>query len=174
MKFLKKVILVTILLFIFFPAIADDNIAYLDMNIIMFKSLAGQSIQKQLETKHKKNIENFKKSEKSFKDKEEKILTKKNVLSKEDYEKEILKLRTEVKDFRITRKEAIDSLTKKRLESIQKLLKSISPILGEYSKEKNISIIFDQKYIIVGKTDLNITNEILELLDNKVKKISLD
>ncbi len=174
MKFLKKVILVTILLFIFFPAIADDNIAYLDMNIIMFKSLAGQSIQKQLETKHKKNIENFKKSEKSFKDKEEKILTKKNVLSKEDYEKEILKLRTEVKDFRITRKEAIDSLTKKRLESIQKLLKSISPILWEYSKEKNISIIFDQKYIIVGKTDLNITNEILELLDNKVKKISLD
>ncbi len=174
MKFLKKVILVTILLFIFFPAIADDNIAYLDMNIIMFKSLAGQSIQKQLETKHKKNIENFKKSEKSFKDKEEKILTKKNVLSKEDYEKEILKLRTEVKDFRITRKEAIDSLTKKRLESIQKLLKSISPILGEYSKEKNISIIFDQKYIIVGKTDLNITTEILELLDNKVKKISLD
>jgi outer membrane protein len=174
MKFLKKVILVTILLFIFFPAIADDNIAYLDMNIIMFKSLAGQSIQKQLETKHKKNIENFKKSEKSFKDKEEKILTKKNVLSKEDYEKEILKLRTEVKDFRITRKEAIDSLTKKRLESIQKLLKSISPILGEYSKEKNISIIFDKKYIIVGKTDLNITNEILELLDNKVKKISLD
>ena len=122
MKFLKEVILTIILLFIFFPVSAEDNIAYLDISLMMSKSLAGQSIQKQLEIKHKKNIENFKKKEKEFKDKEEKILAKKNVLSKEDYENEISKLRTEVKDFRIKRKEAIDSLTKKRLESIQRLL----------------------------------------------------
>ena len=174
MKFLKEVILTIILLFIFFPVSAENNIAYLDISLMMSKSLAGQSIQKQLEIKHKKNIENFKKKEKEFKDKEEKILAKKNVLSKEDYENEISKLRTEVKDFRIKRKEAIDSLTKKRLESIQKLLDILSPILEEYSKEKNISVIIDKKYIIVGKTELNITNEILNLLDAKVKKISLD
>ena len=174
MKFLREIILTIILLFIFFPASAENNIAYLDISLMMSKSLAGQSIQKQLEIKHKKNIENFKKKEKEFKDKEEKILAKKNVLSKEDYEKEISKLRIEVKDFRIKRKEAIDSLTKKRLESIQNLLDILSPILGEYSKEKNISVIIDKKYIIVGKTELNITNEILNLLDEKVKKISLD
>ena len=174
MKFLREVILTIILLFIFFPVSAENNIAYLDISLMMSKSLAGQSIQKQLEIKHKKNIENFKKKEKEFKDKEEKILAKKNVLSKEDYENKISKLRTEVKDFRIKRKEAIDSLTKKRLESIQNLLDILSPILGEYSKEKNISVIIDKKYIIVGKTELNITNEILNLLDEKVKKISLD
>ena len=174
MKFLREIILTIILFFIFFPASAENNIAYLDISLMMSKSLAGQSIQKQLETKHKKNIENFKKKEKEFKDKEEKILAKKNVLSKVDFEKKISKLRTEVKDFRIKRKEAIDSLTKKRLESIQNLLDILSPILGEYSKEKNISVIIDKKYIIVGKTELNITNEILNLLDEKVKKISLD
>ena len=139
MKFLREVILTIILLFIFFPASAENNIAYLDISLMMSKSLAGQSIQKQLEIKKKKNIENFKKKEKEFKDKEEKILAKKNVLSKEDYEKEISKLRTEVKDFRIKRKEAIDTLTKKRLESIQKLLDILSPILGEYSKSELIS-----------------------------------
>ena len=174
MKFLREVILTIILLFIFFPVSAENNIAYLDISLMMSKSLAGQSIQKQLEIKHKKNIESFKEKEKEFKDKEEKILAKKNVLSKKDYEKEISKLRTEVKDFRIKRKESIDTLTKKRLESIQKLLDILSPILGEYSKEKNISVIIDKKYIIVGKTELNITNEILNLLDEKVKKISLD
>ena len=174
MKFLREIILTIILLFIFFPVSAQNNIAYLDISLMMSKSLAGQSIQKQLEIKHKKNIENFKKKEKEFKDKEEKILAKKNVLSKEDYEKEISKLRTEVKDFRIKRKEAIDTLTEKRLESIKKLLDILSPILGEYSKEKNISVIIDKKYIIVGKTELNITNEILNLLDEKVKKIGLD
>ena len=174
MKFLREVILTIILLFIFFPVNAENNIAYLDISLMMSKSLAGQSIQKQLEIKHKKNIKNFKEKEKVFKDKEEKILAKKNVLSKVDFEKEISKLRTEVKDFRIKRKESIDTLTKKRLESIQKLLDILSPILGEYSKEKNISVIIDKKYIIVGKTELNITNEILNLLDAKVKKITLD
>jgi len=174
MKFLKKVIFVTVFLFAFFPAIAENNIAYLDMNLIMYKYLKGQTISKQLEKRHKKNITNFEKSEKSLKDKEKKILAKKNVLSKNDYEEEISKLRTEVKNFRSTRKEAIDLLTTKRLESIQKLLEHISPILGKYSEEQNISIIFDKKNIIIGKTDLNITNEILKILDDKIDEISLN
>ena len=101
MKFLKKFVLTIILLFVFFPVSAENNVAYLDITLMMSKSLAGQSIQKQLEKKHKKNIEVFKQTEEEFKQKEEKILSKKNVLSKEDYEKEISKLRTEVKDFRI-------------------------------------------------------------------------
>ncbi len=174
MKFLKKIVLTTILLFIFFPVNAKDNIAYLDMSLMMSKSLAGQSIQNQLDKNHKKNIEDFSKKEKIFKEKEQKILKKKNVLSKEDYENEISKLRTEVKNFRIKRKETIDSLTKKRLESIKQLLDILSPILGEYAKEKDISVIIDKKYIIAGKIELNITNVILKLLDDKVKKISVD
>ena len=174
MKFLKKIILTTILLFIFFPVNAEDNIAYIDMSLMMSKSLAGQSIQKQLDKSHKKNIEDFSKKQKIFKEKEEKIVSKKNVLSKEEYENEISKLRKEVKNFRIKRTEAIDSLTKKRLDSIQKLLDILSPILGDYAKEKNISVIMDKKYIIAGKTELNITNDILKLLDDKVKKINLD
>jgi outer membrane protein len=174
MKFLKKIVLTTILLFIFFTVNAKDNIAYLDMSLMMSKSLAGQSIQNQLDKNHKKNIEDFSKKEKIFKEKEQKILKKKNVLSKEDYENEISKLRTEVKNFRIKRKETIDSLTKKRLESIKQLLDILSPILGEYAKEKDISVIIDKKYIIAGKIELNITNVILKLLDDKVKKISVD
>ena len=74
MKFLKKIILITILLFIFFPVNAEDNIAYLDMSLMMSKSLAGQSIQNQLDKNHKKNIEDFSKKEKIFKEKEQKIL----------------------------------------------------------------------------------------------------
>ena len=49
MKFLKKVILTTLLLFVFLPANAEDKLVYLDMSLMMSKSLAGQSIQKQLE-----------------------------------------------------------------------------------------------------------------------------
>ena len=54
------------------------------------------------------------------------------------------------------------------------ILKTLSPILTEYSKNNNISIIMDKKNIIIGKTELNITKEILILLDEKIKKIKLN
>ena len=57
---------------------------------------------------------------------------------------------------------------------MQEIIKTLSPILANYSKEKDISIIMDKKNIIVGKTELNLTNEILKLLDNKIKKINLN
>ena len=57
---------------------------------------------------------------------------------------------------------------------MEKILKVLSPILTEYSKERNISIVMDKKYIIVGKTELNLTDEILKLLDSKIKKINVD
>ena len=57
---------------------------------------------------------------------------------------------------------------------MEKILKDLSPILAEFSKENNISIIIDKKNIIVGKTELNITEKILNVLDSKIKKIKLN
>jgi len=37
-----------------------------------------------------------------------------------------------------------------------------------------LTFIIDQKNIIIGKTDLNITNEILKLLDQKLKKVKIN
>ena len=154
--------------------LANGNVAFIDVQYIMENSLAGQSLKKQLETIHKKNLKTFKQKEDDLKKKETEILKKKNVLSKEDFQKEITDLRNSVKEYNTERNEKINSLTKKRLELMEKILKVLSPILTEYSKEKNISIVMDKKYIIVGKTELNLTDDILKLLNNKIKKINLN
>ena len=101
-------------------------------------------------------------------------MAKKNILSKEEFQKEISILRNEVKNYNNERNEKINSLTKKRLQSMEQILKNLSPLLAEFSKENNISIIMDKKNIIVGKTELDITEEILKLLDSKIKKIKLN
>ena len=172
----KKFVLILFFYLNFFnlSAFSNDKIVYLDIDFIMSNSKVGKYVNKKIEEIHKKNITSFKKMEDDLKEDESKIVKKRSVLSKEDFQKEISKLRAEVKDFRIKRKEAIDPLTQKRLESIQKLLEILSPILGDYAEENNISVIIDKKYIIVGKTELNVTNDILDLLDKKVKKINLD
>ncbi len=174
MKFLKFFLIILLLQITTNIVYAESKVAFLDMQFIMDKSLAGQSLKKQLENLHKKNLDDFNKKESELKKKEQEILDKKNILSKEEFQKEISKLRNEVKDYNNNRNEKINSLTKKRLESMEKIIKSLSPILADYSKEKNISLIIDKKNIIVGKTELNITNEILKILDNKIKKVKLN
>tara|TARA_Y100000817_G_C16727022_1_gene486246 strand:- start:131 stop:655 length:525 start_codon:yes stop_codon:yes gene_type:complete len=155
-------------------ALAESKVAFIDMQYIMDNSLAGKSLKKQLENLHKKNLDHFKKEEDLLKKKEQEVLSKKNILSKEEFQEEISDLREKVKKYQSERNEKINSLTKKRLSSMETIIKNLSPILAEYSKESNISIIMDKKNIIVGKTELDITKKILVLLDEKIKKIKLN
>ena len=172
---IHKIFIIFLLLQIFtINTYAQGKVAFIDMQYIMENSLAGQSLKKQLENTHKKNLDSFKKKEEVLKKKEQDVLAKKNILSNDEFQKEISNLRNEVKKYNDERNEKINSLTKKRLESMEIILKNLSPLLTEYSKEKNISLIMDKKNIIIGKTELNITKEILILLDEKIKKIKLN
>ena len=115
MKHLKIFIISYLIFSISNFAFGETKVAFIDMQYIMNNSLAGQSIKKQLEDQHKKNLNNFKKNEDTLKKKEKEILSKKNILSKEEFEKEISSLRSEVKKYNNERNEKIGSLTQKRL-----------------------------------------------------------
>ena len=54
-------------------------------------------------------------------------------------------------------------------KQISNLMKSINPIIAEYVKEKSINIVLDKKNILIGKTNYDITKDILVLVDNKIK-----
>ena len=85
---MKLRILFLIIFFIFFskaPVLAENKTVYLDLNIIMSNSIAGKSINSQLEKKHKKNIKNFEKIEEELKREEAEIISQKSVISKEEF-----------------------------------------------------------------------------------------
>ena len=56
---------------------------------------------------------------------------------------------------------------------MKKILGEINLILSKYSEENQLTFIIDQKNIIIGQTNLNVTDEILKKLNSKLKKISL-
>ena len=70
-------------------------------------------------------------------------------------------------------KEKIIKLNKLKDESAKLILKNINEIISEYSTKNSISMIVEKKSIIIGKSELNITNDILDLLNKKIKKIDL-
>jgi len=174
MKYLVKIFVIIIFLFCNNLSYAENLIVYIDMEKILNESKSGMSINKQLEKIHKMNIKEFKKIEDELKKKEESIIAQKNILSKEDYAKKIKILRDNTNSYRKNRQEKINLLTKKRMESSSKLLSIINPILSDYSKANNISIILQKKNVVLAKTDLNITNKIIDILNSKIESINLN
>ena len=83
-------------------------------------------------------------------------------------------IQNKISDYKQNRQKKIDSISKKKIEATSKLLKEITPILTEYSKKNKISIILKKKDIVLGRTDLDITNEIIDIINSKVKKINLN
>ena len=175
MKYFEK--LFVIVFFCFFSNLSYAEkiiITYIDMDKIMNNSVAGKKFTKSLEDLHKSNIEKYKKIEKDLKDKENKILSQKNVLSKDEFNKKVSDLRSEAKDYRDQRTDSINKLNDMRLKGTSKLINLINPILAEYSKENNISMILQKKSIVIGKSDLEITDKILKIVNQKIDKIALD
>ena len=169
--------LLLLIFFIFFSKISlshEKTIVYIDLNKIMNNSIAGKSITSQLENNHKKNISKFKNIEEELKKEESEIILQKNVITKEEFEKKIIDLRDKANKFRKERNDNINNLNNQRLEATSKMITLVRPILSEFSDKNSISLIIDKKNIIIGKTLLDITDDILKIIDEKIGKIQLD
>ena len=171
-----KKILISILLFILIlaPGYSSEKIVYLDVEKIMQQSIAGKSIIAQLKKKRELSISKFKKKEKEIIDKEKKLISQKNVLSKEEFESKIKELRNEISNYQKERNKTSNEIAKQRVNASTKLIKKLSPILEEYSKKNSIKIIVQKKHIVMGKKEDDITKDILDLVNQKVKSIKLD
>ena len=66
------------------------------------------------------------------------------------------------------------NLIKKKINATEQLFKSIEPILIDYSNKNSISIFLQKKNIVIGKSELNKTSEILKIVNQKIKKIELN
>jgi len=150
------------------------SVVYIDMDKVMNETVAGKSIVEELEKIHKINIAEFEKIEDKLKSEETTILSKKNILSNDEYIKEVNLLKKKINDYKENRKKKIDLVAKKKSEGTLKILKLLNPILADYSTENNISIIMRKKDLVIARSDLDITIEIIDLVNSKVKKINLN
>ena len=169
-------ILASILLYILIsvPGYSSEKIVYLDVEKIMQQSTAGKSIIAQLKKKREASISKFKKKEKDIIDKEKKLIAQKNVLNKEEFEKKIIELRKEISNYQKERNKKSNEIARSRVNASTKLISKLTPILEEYSKKNSIRIIIQKKNIVIGKKEDDITKDILELVNQKVKNIKID
>ena len=169
---MKKIFLFVVLLFLQINY-AFANIAYVDMQKILSTSNPGKSILTQLSELNNKNKKNFKIKEEQLKIKEQKVISQKNIISEKEFQSNINSLKIEIANFNKERNDIFSSFNKLKIDNTNKLLKLINPILVEYSQKKSITMILRKKNIIMGKTELDITNEIITLINTNIKKFKI-
>ena len=153
---------------------AAENIVYLDIEKLIHSSKAGKIIDENIKKNHKTNLDIFEKKENELKGEETKIISQKNILNEEEFKKKIDNLKKKVINYQNDRKQKINELNLLKSELTKKLLSHLNPILAEYSDKNSISLIVDKKTIVLGKTELDITEKIVKLLNEKVKEIKLN
>ena len=171
MKFFFSIFLIY---FLFInTAKSEQTIAFIDMDRIITTSNSGSSIFKQLKNINNKNLKFLKTEEEKFKKKEEKLISKKNIISEEDFNTKVVSLKSEIKDYNVNRKEINISFNELKIDSTNKLLELINPILIKFSQDKKISIIFQKKNLVIGIKELDITDEIIKIMNDNIKDFKI-
>ena len=63
-------------------------------------------------------------------------------------------------------------MNNKKISYRNKFIELLNPIIAEYASENNIDIVFRKEQMIVGKTELDISEPILSIVNKKIKKIN--
>ena len=175
MKYSVKFFVVTFLLLvsIHVSAEAESKIVYLDMKFILNNSKAGKGAQDFLQKSFKENQKKFIDKENKLKEEEADLISKKTILTKEEYQKKTDELRKKVIDYQSQRRLSLEKITNQRTSSRQKLLEKLDPIIATYIKENDISLVIDKKNVLGGKKELDITNIIVEKLNKEFPSLNL-
>jgi outer membrane protein len=163
----------SIFLFFINPVNSEQNIAFINMDKVISTSKAGSSILKQLTDLNNKNLQFLKKEEKKFKEKETKLISQKNIISETDFQNKVNELKSEIKNYNLNRDKMINEFNKLKVDNTNNLLKLINPILLKFSDDKEISIVLQKKDLVVAKSELDITDDIIKIVNVEVKELKI-
>tara|TARA_B110000459_G_C16578011_1_gene479808 strand:+ start:990 stop:1505 length:516 start_codon:yes stop_codon:yes gene_type:complete len=152
---------------------AEQKIVFLNMDRIVSTSSVGLSILKQLKDLSDKNTALLNKKEKNFKEKETKLISQKNIISETEFKNKVNQLKKQINEHNINRNKLITDFNRLKIQNTNKLLKLINPILLKFSNDNAISFILQKKNLVIGKTEFDITDKILKIVNNDVKEFKI-
>jgi Skp family chaperone for outer membrane proteins len=152
---------------------SKNNVYYIDIDYVLTNTIIGKSLLANLKEEEKLIINKIKDNDEKFKTDEQKILAKKNLISNEELSREMQSVRDKFKEYKKNKDIEIEDFKKKKEINILNLLNLINPIIEKYMADNSINILLDKKNIFIANNDYDITNFLIELVDNQIKSIEI-
>jgi len=171
---MKNFLFIVLVFFLSTSLSQADSSFFIDFKYILNESKAGKKAQNSLKTKLENGLNRLKEQEKNIQEEEKKIIQQKKLITADEYKKKINGLRNKVSTLQKDRNKLLEDVSKQRTKARNELLKNLNPILKDYMKEKNIRIVLDKKSILLADENLNITDDIMKILNQKLNSIKLN
>jgi len=174
MKKFSKIFLILSILTIYNQNLLAELPFYLDFKLILNESIAGKKAQQDLKNKLENGLKDISRKEKNLQSEEKKIIAQKKLISEEEYKKKVTELRKKVIDIQKNKKTLLDTVAKQRSKARSELLKNLNPVIKKYMEEKKIRYVMDKKSLILADENLDITQDIIKRLNDKIKSVKLN
>ena len=171
---MKKFLIYFLFLFSFNQFVLADNTYFIDFTRVLNQSKAGAEAQKNLKNKFESENKKFLTEEENIKKQENELISQKKALSNEDYQNKVDELRKKVAKLQTEKQESLNEIARSRAKARQELLKNVNPILQTYMEENKIRLIVDKQSVILSDTTLEITDKIIEILNQKLSSIKIN
>ena len=170
MRYFNRLILIITIFFSFTNAsISKENIGFVNVDYLIQNSNIGKKLLANINDKDKKNLDNLKKKNQILQDLESSIKKKKNVISDEAYNKEVIDFKKKFQEFSKEKNRIVQEFNIFKKKEIENIFKKINPIINDYMEENSVNLLFDSKNIFMGAKKLNLTDDILKKINNELK-----
>ena len=172
---IKKFLIITITFtsLFFINVNAQDTTYFIDFKKVLNESKAGAEAQKILKKKLENEAKKFEKQEAELRKQEKEIISQKKLITNEEFKKKIEDLRKKVADLQKKKQQTFTNISKTRSEAKQKLLKAVKPIMKKYMEENKIKIVLDKGAVLLGDSTLEITSQIIDILNKELKSLNI-
>ncbi len=174
MNIFKNLILTTFVLLLSQTFVNADLPRYIDFKYVLNQSDAGKKAQTYLKNSLNDGIKKIQAKEKSIQEEEKKIIKQKKVISAEEYKNQVTSLRKKVSALQKERNQLLEGVAKQRTKARNELLKNLNPIIKEYMQKNNVRVVLDKKSLLLADENLDITKEIIAILNKNLKSIKLN
>ena len=158
-------LVIIISLFLFTNVFAEQKVAFIDLNFVYSNSKIGKKIIKEIKNKKSNLDKDFKEFQLKLDKEKENLLKQKNVLAKDEYNKKLVTLENNLKKYNeiIAKKnqDLIDYQNKSKNEFKNALIST----LADYAKMNSIALILNKEQVLIGVKSLDVTKEILDLVN---------
>ena len=174
LKYIVKIFVITYLIFGITNSFAESKVVYIDMNKILSESKVGAFVEKELTKLHETKLGSFKKTEENLKKKEIDLISKRNILAKNEFDTKVKLLNEDAQKYQAERRIWFDEIAAKRNTARAEVLKSLDPIITDYFEKNQISLILYKRNIAIGNSELDITDTVIDELNTKLASIKLN
>ncbi len=170
MKHLKFILLFLLLLTTgYTDTRAEQNVAFADIDLIIKNTNVGKATLDKINKANNLNIEKLKSFEKEIKTEEDKINKKKNLISNEEFQKEINKLRIKLNEFNTNKDIMSNSFKIMKSKELENLFKVINPVIQNYMNANSVQILLNSKNIFMGKKEIDLTKQLIDEINKQIK-----